>query len=68
MIGWLKRKGAEKAMATVLAGILRHALTIAGGAGLMSGDEINQAAGALATLIGLAWSIAPKLIAARKEA
>lgn len=42
-------------------GILRHALTIAGGAlvtsGYLSGAELETAAGAVATLVGLGLSI-----------
>lgn len=61
----LVRKGKERAMTAVIAGVVRHLLTAAGGAAILSGDEMNQAAGAIATLIGLAWSVIPKIVAAR---
>lgn len=55
-------------MQVVIASLLRHALTAGGFAGIVSGDDIGQAAGAISTLIGLAWSVIPKLVAARKAA
>lgn len=82
MFGWVKTAGKvaaspitvpvrivkEKTMQAILGSIIRHALTAAGLGAVMSGDEMNQAVGALATIIGLAWSIAPKIVAARKAA
>ena len=58
------RKGAEKTMQTVIAGLVRHALTALGGglvaSGALSGDEMNQAIGAITTLVGIAWSVFAK--------
>jgi hypothetical protein len=36
--------------------LIRHGLTIAGGAGLFADNEVAQIAGAVSTLGGLAWS------------
>ncbi|RME68565.1 MAG: hypothetical protein D6781_10645 [Verrucomicrobia bacterium] len=45
-------------------GLIRHILTTAGGGlaaqGLASADEINTAAGAIVTLVGVIWSILEK--------
>ncbi len=45
-------------------GLLRHLLTVAGGAlaaqGALTTDEATQGAGALLTLIGIAWSVYSK--------
>lgn len=42
-------------------GVLRHALTFAGGAlslnGTMSDGQLDLAVGAIVTLIGVAWSV-----------
>lgn len=62
----VRRKVEHKSMQVLIASLLRHALTAGGFAGIVSGDEIGQAAGAISTLIGLAWSVIPKLIAARR--
>ena len=53
-------------MAVVITSIVRHALTAAGATAFLTGDDMNQAVGAIATLIGLAWSIIPKVLAARR--
>lgn len=41
-------------------GILRHILTTAGGflggEGVLTGDDVNAAVGAIMTIIGIAWS------------
>lgn len=51
-------------MSSIIAGVVRHFLTAAGGAlvtsGYLSGDEANAAVGAVATLVGLVWSIYTK--------
>ena len=41
--------------------IIRHGLTIAGGAGMFSDTEMGQIAGAISTLGGLAWSAYRKI-------
>lgn len=45
----------------MILGLIRHILTTAGGAlvakGVVDADEAGQIAGALATLVGVAWSI-----------
>ena len=53
-------------MAIVITSLLRHALTAAGMTGVLADNDLMQAAGALATLGGLAWSLIPKLLAARQ--
>lgn len=55
-------------MQVIITSVVRHALTALGMAGVLSGDEMNQAVGAISTLVGLAWSVIPKLIAAREAA
>lgn len=48
-------------MKEVLAGILRHVLTAAGGAGMVvADDEIQMVAAGLITLGGLVWSVIQK--------
>jgi hypothetical protein len=49
-------------MAVIIGSLLRHGLTAAGLLGVVSGDDVNQAAGAIATLIGILWSVVPKVI------
>lgn len=53
-------------MTAVIASLVRHLLTAGGLAGVLSSDEVGQVAGALSTLIGLAWALVPKLLAARR--
>jgi len=55
-------------MQSVSASVVRHLLTGLGAAGVLSGDEMNQVVGAIATLVGLAWSLIPKILAARTKA
>lgn len=45
----------------IVAALLRHVLTAAGIAGVVEGDSLIQAAGALVTLASLAWSIVQKV-------
>ena len=44
----------------ILGGIVRHAVTTAGGAlvtnGVINSDQLSQVAGALALIAGIAWS------------
>ena len=51
-------------MSTVLAGLIRHALTALGGglitSNWLSGDELNLAIGAVVTLAGIGWSVIEK--------
>jgi hypothetical protein len=50
----------------VVAGVVRHVLTVMGGALLMSwgidGDTWNAVAGAIATLAGFGWSLWDKRV------
>lgn len=55
------RKPKGDPMQAIITALIRHALTLGGGAGLLSDDQATQAASALATLIGLAWSLIPKI-------
>lgn len=48
----------------MIGGIIRSILVAAGGAGVMSGDQLGVIAGALAALIGVGWSIYQKKSAA----
>lgn len=52
----------------VILGLVRHALTIAGGAavanGTVSGTEYEQAIGGIVALIGVIWSVVAKRNAA----
>lgn len=56
----------------IIMGFVRHAITTAGGGaaatGLISGDDVVAAAGAIATLAGVAWSVASKWLDSRKSA
>lgn len=48
-------------MKDVLNGIIRHLITTLGGAGLViSEDETQMAAAALATIVGFLWSVYEK--------
>ena len=51
-------------MISMVLGIIRHALTTAGGAlvgnGYLTGDELSSAVGAIVTLVGVAWSVYEK--------
>lgn len=47
-------------MQAMIAGILRHLLTIAGGAGMFTDNDITQIAGAFAALIGILLSALAK--------
>jgi hypothetical protein len=53
-------------MNDVIAGIIRHVLTAAGGAlvagGYLTSDEWATIAGALAVLVGVVWSVIAKRI------
>jgi hypothetical protein len=57
----------EDRMNNQIAGIVRHILTSVGGAlvaaGYLTSDEWTAVAGALAVLIGVAWSIITKRLA-----
>lgn len=44
-------------MLAYLPNIIRHVLTIAGGASFMSDDQLTQAAGIIASIAALGWSI-----------
>ena len=55
----LVKKGAEKTMQAAILGILRHALTFAGGL-LWTGDDLAAFTGAAMTIIGLVWSVIEK--------
>ena len=53
-------------MTPIIAGLIRHALTTAGGAlvanGALSTDEVDLAVGALITIIGVIWSALSKKV------
>jgi hypothetical protein len=53
-------------MNDVIAGLIRHVLTAAGGAlvagGYLTSDEWTTIAGALAVLVGVVWSVMSKRI------
>ena len=53
-------------MTPIIAGLIRHALTTAGGAlvthGALSTDEMSAAIGAVITLIGIVWSALSKKV------
>lgn len=51
-------------MQAIIAGVLRHVLTIAGGAGLFTDNDIAQIAGAFAALLGILLSALAKRQAA----
>lgn len=54
-------------MQAIIAGLIRHLLTLVGGGiiagGAISGSDIEIAAGAIAALIGVVWSIIQKRLA-----
>ena len=56
----LIRKAKQTAMANILAGVIRHLLTAAGGAGLFSDNDVTQIASGLAALGGIIWSVVDK--------
>lgn len=60
----LVTQGAEKAMAEMIKGIVRHLITTVGGAlitaGYASADDIQALAGAAAILAGVIWSMVSK--------
>jgi len=61
----LVKKGTEKAMGSIIAGLVRHAITTYGGAlvsqGLISSSDLETGIGALVTLGGIVWSIVHKI-------
>ena len=61
VLTWPVRKGLERHMASIIAGLIRHALTAAGAAGFMGGDDLEKTVGSLTFLIGLGWSIYEKV-------
>ena len=50
------QKGKQKAMQLFLLAAIRNGLKVAGMAGLFSDSQINEAAGAISLLAGLAWT------------
>jgi len=66
-LGYEVTEGEFMANDIVLA-ILRHVMTFGGGAGLVSENELAQAAGAITTLLGVAWSIWQKRKSAKGKA
>jgi hypothetical protein len=56
VLNWLKRKGKQKAMNAVVLMLLRNGLKLAGTGALCSDSDVEQAAGAISLLAGLAWS------------
>lgn len=63
------QRGAANIMQAAITGVIRHLLTTVGGglvaSGILSGDELSQAIGAITTLIGIAWSVLSKRKAAK---
>lgn len=58
MLNWLTRKGKQDAMASLIAKLLRYAITAAGGATVATSDDtLTQAAGAIVTIGGFAVSV-----------
>jgi hypothetical protein len=49
-------KGKRKVMASLASMVLRNGLKMAGMASLFSDSEVQEAAGAIALIAGLAWS------------
>lgn len=49
----------------IVGGIIRSLIVAAGGAGIMSGDQLGVFAGAVAALIGVGWSIYQKRATAK---
>lgn len=47
-------------MAKIIAALIRHALGTIGGAGLITGDQTEQIAGAISVIISVIWSILEK--------
>jgi hypothetical protein len=66
------KKAKEKAMLGVIAGVVRHVLTAAGGGlvaeGSLAQSDLNAGIGAVLTVIGIAWSVMEKKKQARKGA
>ena len=56
MFGFLKRKVKERAMNAVILAVIRNGLKMGGMAGLFSDSQVNEAAGALSLILGLAWT------------
>lgn len=48
----------------IIGGVIRSLLIAAGAGSAMSGDQLTAGAGAIAVLIGIAWSMASKRLAA----
>jgi hypothetical protein len=48
----------------MIGGVIRSLLIAAGAGSALSGDQLTAGAGALAVLIGIAWSMASKRLAA----
>ena len=54
-------------MWTYIAGIVRHVLTLLGGAGFVVADDVvMQVVSALAAIAGVVWSIVYKRLAGKK--
>lgn len=47
--------------ASVLAALIRAALQVSGAAGVLEGEQLTQAAGALAIIVSLVWSVLEKM-------
>lgn len=44
-------------MNTIIAKIIRHALTTCGGVGMATDDHVNQVVGLLSMSLGIVWSL-----------
>lgn len=47
-------------MQAMVGGVIRHLIVLAGGAGVLSQNQLGQLAGALAVIVGIGWSIYQK--------
>lgn len=64
----IKRGVEKKIQMKVAISILRHVLTAAGGATVMTGDETEQVIGAIVTIATIGWSAFEKYRATRPDA
>ena len=55
-----KRKIEHHMTSAIIGSIIRHALTIFGGAGLISGSDSEQLASAASIIVSVVWSIIQK--------
>lgn len=51
----------------MIGGLIRSLLIAAGAGSALSGDQLTASAGALAVLVGIAWSLAQKRLSAEAQ-